>query len=1200
MSLRRANLGQGSFSVAAALLLVLFSYTTAVLGPTGPFHRVEGGLAGFGLADVEEEVRAVLSEALDEALPRAMEAAAREERVDLASALDATMVSRVTCRFPLEVCGWRVELLEASARMQAVWGPGELCGGTLAQTAPEARARVVVDGPTMARAGPVILEVTAVGAPGRAGPTVARAATVLHALTDPSGPVAYEARCRLWELSQGGALTGVRRPAALVTAEGVGAALASAIARTASGAVPPAPTVPPIDVVELVRQAVEGAVESSLLWLDDYLLLGDGMKGMLSRAGMDQGTIAVLGALEAIWKVEAALREGASAAVIAIVETVLGELPRPGVGGTLSRNLEAAKACLDDLSERSEVVSRAADATGPMARELAREVVDGLLGVLDEAGPLGGGARDLLERMANGILEGGGAGTGLVEHLVGALSAASVAVARLGIACAEDALLAIGSVGAQVELGDAPRDDDVPAPEPVRLETRVHGLAVDTSWSGTVDCEPRSLLSAGRALMTAEGRCGSLPYTASCAVSVSGTAEVSARVPGAAGHQLVAEWEAPIDLVLEVPVVTGWALDGVAYAPSSNAFSDLSGAGRALWEGFTDAAMWLVQRVRDAAEWVLSQVTWLVEELVENVLEESAYILSRYLWNIGESLVRRELNEALNGSWDLLVHLIGDEVRERLTWELDVAGCTVRVGLDPMLQQLVLVTARGGVTVELTVRRLCDPHPPFRAMPIEGYYWGVLGRAELDLGGRGAVVNIDPLTLVHPSVLTMASRWGGDGEEPTTELRLEALEARRVSDRHGVRLSDVAAGVGLLSLPGLGPVVDAGLVLHGDGADLEAAIEVVTKAVKDAWFASVSGRRTGELLEALGSAPDAGLFLEKLFRELHHSLVTRSERLASELEAFVEVDPPNPSWPTVRLSLVLSRPLELLLPLQAWVARALVDLMGSGTSGRLGEAARGLAAAVAERVQVRAELVWGVDLPRWLTGGGEAGAPPEVGLVVRSQANLAALVALAGRDWGVWEATLEVLLRGVPGAVLAVVPGMGSPDWRWAEVVLARATLLDISAPRVRLSQVLYDASGRDSDLEFVELVNADGRIVDLGGFTLEDGSGSFTLRGHLPLLPGEHMLVARNATATREMWGLPPDVWGMGLALANDGDEVRLVAPDGRCMDQVAWEGRLPGWEAVEATEGLALIRRSGDLRGSEPMAWTVDVPSPRRSGWW
>ena len=219
--------------------------------------------------------------------------------------------------------------------------------------------------------------------------------------------------------------------------------------------------------------------------------------------------------------------------------------------------------------------------------------------------------------------------------------------------------------------------------------------------------------------------------------------------------------------------------------------------------------------------------------------------------------------------------------------------------------------------------------------------------------------------------------------------------------------------------------------------------------------------------------------------------------------------------------------------------------------------------------------------------------------MLRFSANLASLAALAGRGVGLWEASAEVLLRGLPGVVLAVVPGMGEPHWRWVEVTLLRVRLRETASPMVLLSQVLYDARGKDADLEFVELVNRGDRVLDLEGWCIEDDGGRLVVKGHHPLLPGDHLLVARNGSAVRETWGQRADVDRMRLRLSNEGDHVRLLGPDGSLLDMVAWEGHVPGWEGLDAGEGFALIRAEGSLERCEPSAWTVGVPAPRGSVW-
>jgi hypothetical protein len=334
-------------------------------------------------------------------------------------------------------------------------------------------------------------------------------------------------------------------------------------------------------------------------------------------------------------------------------------------------------------------------------------------------------------------------------------------------------------------------------------------------------------------------------------------------------------------------------------------------------------------------------------------------------------------------------------------------------------------------------------------------------------------------------------------------------------------------------------------------------------------------------------------------RELHAALVVRATALVGEIEVFLEVDFPSPGWPSLRLSLVLSEPLEALLPLAAWVRGALDDLVGGALSGSVEGAGGGLSSWLAEHLLVRFELAWAVGPPSWLASRAGGALPDTLGLVVRGEANVAALAALAGRDVGIWSTSVEVMLRGVPGAVLALVPGMGSPRWRWAEVTLARVTVREVSAARLLVSQVLYDVAGRDAELEYVELVNAGRRVLDLRGYALEDASGTFIVRCHAPVLPGDHVLVVRNSSAVRQRWGVVPDIGRMGLRLANDGDLVRVLDPGGGVLDVVAWEGQLEGWDDLEAGEGRALQRLPGDERPACRSAWCVGEPCPRGSTW-
>jgi hypothetical protein len=1223
-ALDRSTGGQACFSAVAVLLLVTMAYSAVLTGPGGAL--VEGGRGDGGtLSQVEEALRELLRDALDDGLRRALDVAVAGEGLDLATALDASIATHLRCRFPAILSGWEVHLVDASALLVMTAPPetpssgesraGGMVGTTHGEWAPEATMCVALASPQLdsAGAGSIRLTISERGPPTSPNALSARGGALLDALSDDAGPVAYAIRALLWERAQALAIGGNRTPDALVEAGEAADALVASLRTVAAGAPPPVPGAPPLDIEALLAQSVEGMLVSNLGWVDDYLCLGGGLAGFLSVDGRLSHLTDSLGVLGAVREARRTLVDLAVSAVRGMALGALGASSGPmaqvmsggGLTDQVSIGIEVLDAMSVDLDQRTarEGLQR------NVGMSVARGALEGLLDALGAGGALAGAARSLLTVVESMVGSDGALGA-LASHTSRVLGAAAAAVARLALAAAKDALRAVMATGAEVagattgapgsDGGDAPSGD---------IEVEVADLVVSSRWSGEVCCEPAplvrglvgSLLGRGKA----EGPAlGSLPYMAVCHLTVEGWARIEATTQGVSGVAVGASWERPVSLGVAVPVVTGWPLEDVSYSPSTTILQDLMELGGAVYEAATGAVGWLAHRLRDAQEWVAVQVRGIAEDLVENVLAESAYTLSRTLWKIAEALAKRKLNDALNGTWDVLVDLMGDDLRARSTWYLDLFGSRLELSLDPMRQRIDLRLSRDRLTANLTLTRLCDPHPPFAERPVDGYHWGVFGETGLDLGARGLAMFFDPLTLSRSSVLTLVARWGGaEGGGPTGELKVEALEAEKASRRTEVRLSKLARGSRLLSLEGLGAGVDAGLALHGKVVDLPDLGDVTLKALKDAWLASVKGYKVGELLEGAGRAPDAGLFLERVLRELYFALVHRYGELVAALEVFVELAPPAPTGPSLRVSLVLDGPLELLLPLAAWLEGALGGLVasaGSAASGsRLGSGS-GLAPSLAEHLLVRSELVWGVAMPSWTLPDALAeDVPPEVGLKLRGEANIAAIAVLAGRDLGAWEVSLELMLEGVPGALLALVPGMGSRDWKWATVTLARVTLRDVSAPKALISSVLYDCAGRDLDLEFVELVNTGRRALDLKGAVLEDDRGRFVLGGRTPLLPGEHLLVVRNATAAREAWGVAPDVVGMRLRLANDGDVVRLVSADGVCIDEVAWEGHLPGWEGLNATEGLALVRREGDLRAREVAAWSVGEPMPRGSAW-
>jgi hypothetical protein len=1191
------------------LLLVSLTYTTATLGPGGPW--VGSGPEDGALSSVEDSIRRSLAEILDASVARAVEVAAVNDGTDVSSALDAIFTSGVREVFPREVLGWEVDLVDAGAGLAATRVELGRVGSPEGDWSPQGRARFSLTSASLRDRGAIELDVRVIGPPSSPNALAARAATLMEATSSSTGVVAYGARVGLWELAQARVLAGVRRPSEILSEDDVAQVLQDALDGLAGGLMPSVPDIPDLELGFVLRQSVEGALVSNWGWVDDYLFLGDGLMGLLSR-DEDLAVIRmVLPPIEGIRALEASLRELAGAVVLEVamraleghLEQVWASVGAEDLPGTIEANLEAVEGLIDRTSGGGWADGLATT----HAWDLVRGALEGVLLTIGSQDGLPPFVSSLLDSLGTSLASGEGRPAllrGLAGHADRVLSVALRTVVHLALASTRDALLALKASGMEV-AGIA--SDIAPSSTDDRLSVSLEDVTVVSDWIGEVACEPRGLLAMAVGVGLDGGPfplpvLGSLPYTSVCKLTLEGSAMMRGLVPSSTGGPpMSVAWRVPVSMGLSVPMVTGWALDGVLYMPSTTLVGDLIMVAKAVYADLGGALGWFTHRLRDAGEWVMAQARGLCEDFVENVLARSAYTLSQALWRIGDQLVKRRSDQALNHTWDLLMDLMAKDIQERLTWEVGLWGSLLVVSIDVQHQQLEVTLDGEVVRVELSLRRLSDPHPPFKPRPIEGYHWGVFGQVVMDKGnGVGARIVVDPLTLEHSSVLTLSAAWGkGPDGRPTGELVVEAMEARRLQGREELRLSALVDGMRVLSYGGQGACVDAGLALHGEfgrEGDLRA---LALKALKDAWLASVRGWSLGELLGREGPSVDGPMFLETLFRELRYALLERSSSLVTEVEAFLEVDLPTAGWPDLRLSLVLRRPLEVLLPLQVWVSRELAGLLDGVASGGLSAARMGLATTLAELVVVRFELVWELPMPAWLHRGALGGAPDDVGLVIRGEANLAALAALFGGRWGRWEARMEVLIRGVPGQVLSLVPGMGSSEWRWAEIVLFRLALRDIRPPRVLISQVLYDVEGRDLDLEFVELRN-DGRgIVDLEGYMLADDGGTFPLRGHLPLLPGDLFLVVRNGTAVRDRWGVVADLGRMSLRLANDGDEVRLMAPDGVMLDQVSWEGHLEGWEEVEAREGWALLRKEGDTRVGEPGAWKVDRPSPRRSDW-
>ncbi|MBC8449218.1 MAG: lamin tail domain-containing protein, partial [Chloroflexi bacterium] len=126
-----------------------------------------------------------------------------------------------------------------------------------------------------------------------------------------------------------------------------------------------------------------------------------------------------------------------------------------------------------------------------------------------------------------------------------------------------------------------------------------------------------------------------------------------------------------------------------------------------------------------------------------------------------------------------------------------------------------------------------------------------------------------------------------------------------------------------------------------------------------------------------------------------------------------------------------------------------------------------------------------------------------------------------------------------------------------------------LPAPR----DVDWDGDGTaDADDEWIEVFNGSGQTVDLGGFLLDDeaeaGSAPYVIPAGTVIEPGGFLVFFRRDTR---------------LALNNDGDDVRLLGPDGALLDSFTYDTVVRDGSWGRTTDG-----------GGQ---WTLDYPpSPGR----
>lgn len=151
----------------------------------------------------------------------------------------------------------------------------------------------------------------------------------------------------------------------------------------------------------------------------------------------------------------------------------------------------------------------------------------------------------------------------------------------------------------------------------------------------------------------------------------------------------------------------------------------------------------------------------------------------------------------------------------------------------------------------------------------------------------------------------------------------------------------------------------------------------------------------------------------------------------------------------------------------------------------------------------------------------------------------------------------------------------------------------------ILISEIGYDTVGSEPGTEWFELYNPTPAPIDISGWTVTDGEGTFTFPAATVIASGAYFIAAHTAAAFN---GLYPGVtvnlaYGAidvgSVFLANGGDSLSLADAGAVEVDFVSWEGNTAGW-TIEANAGESIARASSVDTDLETDWLGNQVPSP------
>ncbi len=142
--------------------------------------------------------------------------------------------------------------------------------------------------------------------------------------------------------------------------------------------------------------------------------------------------------------------------------------------------------------------------------------------------------------------------------------------------------------------------------------------------------------------------------------------------------------------------------------------------------------------------------------------------------------------------------------------------------------------------------------------------------------------------------------------------------------------------------------------------------------------------------------------------------------------------------------------------------------------------------------------------------------------------------------------------------------------------------------PLVRVTEVHFEPSDEQGDVEFIEIANVTDDRVDISGWQVT-GAQRLTLPAGTELDPKTALVICKDKAAFKKVFkGVKPVATFAGK-LKNGGDTIRIEDPDGKVADEVTYDKKDPEVEKAAGT-GLSIRRR----KVKDKAMWRAGTPTP------